>query len=614
MIIKKPFLLFMVLFLLICSFTLFNNRAEGQPAQISEITDIAVHVVNGTTEIEIKTTAPFTYTIYKQTDPYHIIVDMQNTDSSRFTDKIVVDSAGVLEITPVKDETIPDVARFEIALTVPADVEPIYKDNSLILAFDNPELEETETAEVALFEGKEEEKAVEEKISPAAVETVETVETVDTVDTVDTAETADTAEEQFAQKKYVGEEISIDFQDVELVHVFRLIAEISGYNIVVSPDVKGKFSMKLIDVPWDQALDVILRNYGLSKITEGNIIRVAPTSVLAKEEEEIARAKESREKSGDLVTRVYAINYAAVTDIKKAIDDAKILTKRGFISIDERTSSVIIKDVEKKHADYKNLIQALDQPTPQVSIDAKIVEVTRTFKEEFGIQWGMLWSPPDTRMTIGGTSITGGNGYYQKNPLIVNLPSVSTSKGAGGSIGLGYINASQLFALDMQLSAMESTGNGKVISNPKITTSDNQQAKIMQGKKIPYQTVSQEGTQTEFVDAVLELVVTPHITPEGTIVMDIEAKKNEADLAGAQVLGVPTIDVKEVKTQVLVKNNDTLVMGGIFKTDTAKTLEAVPGFSKIPILGRLFQYEKQVDNTNELLIFITPRIVTPRGR
>ena len=598
MMIKKPFLLFMVL--LICSFTLFNSRSEGQSAQISEITDIAVNVVNGTTEIEIKTTAPFTYTLYKQTDPYHIIVDMQNTDPGGFTEKIVVDSAGVLEITPLKDEVMPNVARFEIALTMPADVEPIYTDNSLILAFDNPEIEETETAEVAVFEGKKQEKPVREEVAPGAVETVETAKTV---------------EEPFAQnkKKYVGEKISIDFQDVQLVHVFRLIADISGFNIVVSPAVKGKFSMKLIDVPWDQALEVILRNYGLSKITEGSIIRVAPTSVLAKEEEEIARAKESQEKAGNLVTKVYAINYAAVKDIKKAIDDAKILTKRGFISVDERTSSVIIKDVEKKHADYMNLIHALDQATPQVSIDAKIVEVTSTFAEEFGIRWGMLWEPPDTRMKIGGTGSAGGSGHFNTNPLMVNLPSAS-GIGKGGEIGLGYITASQVFALDMQLSAMESTGNGKIISNPKITTSDNQQASIMQGKKIPYQTVSQEGTQTQFVDAVLELTVTPHITPEGTIVMNIHAKKNEADLAGAQVLGVPTIDVKEVKTQVLIKDYDTLVIGGIFKNDTAKNLEAVPGFSKIPILGRLFKYEKEVDNTNELLIFITPRIITPVGR
>ena len=599
MMIKKPFLLFMVL--LICSLALFNSRSEGQSAQISEITDIAVNVVNGTTEIEIKTTAPFTYTLYKQTDPYHIIVDMQNTNPGGFTDKIVVDSAGVLEITPLKDEVMPNVARFEIALTVPADVEPVYTDNSLILAFDNPELEETETAEVAVFEGNKEEEPVEEEKSPDSVEMAAEPETVET------------AEETYVQKKYTGEKISIDFQDVQLVHVFRLIADISGYNIVVSPDVKGKFSMKLIDVPWDQALDVILRNYGLSKITEGSIIRVAPTSVLAKEEEEIARAKESQEKAGNLVTKVYAINYAAVKDIKKAIDDAKILTKRGFISVDERTSSVIIKDVEKRHADYENLIHALDQATPQVSIDAKIVEVTNTFAEEFGIRWGMLWEPPDTRMKIGGTGSAGGNGYFNTNPLMVNLPSAS-GIGKGGEIGLGYITASQVFALDMQLSAMESTGNGKIISNPKITTSDNQQASIMQGKKIPYQTVSQEGTQTQFVDAVLELTVTPHITPEGTIVMNIHAKKNEADLAGAQVLGVPTIDVKEVKTQVLIKDYDTLVIGGIFKNDTAKNLEEVPGFSKIPILGRLFKYEKEVDNTNELLIFITPRIVTPMGR
>ncbi len=587
MIVKRPFIIFLVL--LVCSFTLFSERSKAESLQNSEVSDIAVHVVDGTTEIEITGTAPFTYTIYKQADPYHIIVDMQNMDLGRFTDKIVVDNAGVLEIIPKQNEDKPNVVRFEIALTVPVDIEPIYRDSSLILAFDNPEMEETAGSMTIDF--AEEEYADAEELIAAPPE----------------------AEETFGDYTYVGEKISLDFQDVELLHVFRLIADISGYNIVVSPDVKGKFSMKLIDVPWDQALSVILRNYGLSKIVEGNIIRVAPTAVLAKEEEEIARAKESQEKAGNLVTNVYPINYASVKDIKKAIDDAKILTKRGFISVDERTSSVIIKDVEKRHVDYENLIRALDQPTRQVSIDAKIVEVTNTFAEEFGIQWGMLWQPPDSRMNIGGTSTGGGNGFNSGNPLIVNLPSVSTGKGAGGSIGLGYINASQIFALDLQLSAMESTGNGKVISNPKITTSDNQEARIMQGKKIPYQTVSQEGTQTEFVDAVLELVVTPHITPEGTIVMDIQAKKNEADLAGAQVLGVPTIDVKEVKTQVLVKDYDTLVIGGIFKNDTAKNMEAVPGFSKIPILGRLFKYEKEVDNTNELLIFITPRIVSSAG-
>jgi type IV pilus assembly protein PilQ len=416
-------------------------------------------------------------------------------------------------------------------------------------------------------------------------------------------------EEPAAQPKYTGEKISIDFQDVELTHVFRLIADISGYNIVVSPDVKGKFSMKLTDVPWDQALEVILRNYGLSKIIDGNIIRIAPTSVLAKEEDDIAKAKESREKSGDLITRVYPINYADVQKIKKAIDDAKILTNRGFISFDERTSSVIIKDVERKHEEYANLIYALDVPTPQVSIEAKIVEVRSELSKELGIQWGMLWEHGRTR--IGGVdSLSGGaDGVVSDSPLMVNLPAI-VGPGKGGNIGLGYISKNAVFALDLQLSALESTGKAKVISNPKITTSDNEEAKIMQGEKIPYQTVSQDGTQTEFMDAFLELSVSPHITPEGTVVMKVEAKKNEADFS-KQVLGVPTIAIKEVQTQVLINDQDTLVIGGIFTSEKTKNYEAVPGFAEIPLLGRLFKKKRDLDDRNELLIFITPRIVTP---
>jgi type IV pilus assembly protein PilQ len=587
MIIRKPFLLFMIL--LICSFTIFGTQSNGRSVINSKVVDIAVLTVNGTTEIEIKSTAPFTYTIYKQSDPYHIIVDLQDTELGEFKDKLLVDSAGVLEIIPMTDEKMPNVARFEIALTVPADVEPIYKDTSLILAFDNPDVEETETTEAVAVDVEEEEKAFEPE---------------------EITETAVTAEEPFAQKKYVGESISIDFQDVELTHIFRLIAEISGYNIIVSPDVEGNFSMKLIDVPWDQALDVILRNYGLSKTVEGNIIRVAPTSVLAKEEQDIAVAKEAQEKAGDLVTEVYEINYAGVEEIKKAIQDAKILTVRGFISVDERTSSVIIKDVEQRHDEYDNLIKALDIPIPQVSINAKIVEIRSELQQQLGIQWGMFWEPADSRMTIGGDSALSGDttGFNSDNPLMVNLPAI-VGQGKGGNLGIGYINASGLFSLDLQISALESTGKARVISNPKITTSDNEEAKIMQGEKIPYQTVSSEGTQTEFMDAFLELTVTPHITPEGTVVMKLEMTKNEADFT-RQVLGVPTIAIKEIKTQVLINNNDTLVIGGIFTTENTKNLEAVPGFSEIPLLGRLFKKKIDLEDKNELLIFITPRIVT----
>jgi type IV pilus secretin PilQ/predicted competence protein len=586
---RKYFLLFMVL--LIFGIMGLDARSEEQPAAESEITLIDVASVDGTTEIRIESKAPFNYTMHKASDPFQVEVELQDTALGEFNDKIVFDRDGVLEITPLTDESSPDIAKLRITLTVPVEVEPVYDENLLILAFDNPEFEETAAAESTLSS---EEDTGEPEEEYYEVEDIKEI-----------AET----ESEFLTKKYVGEKISIDFQDAELIHVFRLIADISGYNIVVSPDVKGKFSMRLTDVPWDQALDVILRNYNLSKSLEGNIIRVAPTSVLSKEEEEIAKAKESQEKAGDLVTKVYAINYADVGSVKAAIDDAKILTKRGFISTDSRTSSVIIKDVDKKHMEYNNLIKALDVPTPQVSIDAKIVEVTTEFQNELGIQWGMLWAPNDENIEIRGPSIPGGLGSSALSPFIVNMPAVGVAPGKGGAIGLGYISDSGSMTLDIQLSAMESSGKGKVISNPKITTSDNQEAKIMQGKKIPYMTVSESGTKTEFMDALLELTVTPHITPEGTIVMNLEAKKNEADFAGPQVLGVPTIDIKEISTQVLIKDNDTLVIGGIFKTNTATNTDEVPGFAKIPFFGSLFRHNRDVDNTDELLIFITPRIV-----
>jgi type IV pilus assembly protein PilQ len=597
MIIKRSFI-FLIAFIA-CGFPIFSSQSTGQPVAGSEITSIDVHDSDGTTEIEIKSSAPFKYTIYKQSDPYHVIVDLQDTGFGTFKEKLSVDKEGVLEISPVVDPNRPNIARLEIALTVPADIEPVYSDGSLILAFDNPDAGVMAELEPYMEETQEEEPVDEYAAAPS--------------------ETTD-EDESVWEEKYVGEKINIDFQGAELTHVFRLISDISGYNIVVSPDVKGKFSMRLADVPWDQALDVILRNYSLSKTVEGNIVRIAPTSVLAKEEEEIARAKESQEKAGDLVTRVYPINYADVVEIKKSIDDAKILTKRGFISTDVRTSSVIIKDVGRKHVEYESLIDALDIPTPQVNIDAKIVEVRQQSTKELGIQWGMLWEPPDSRTTITGDPLLAGGssprisstdsgGTTTPMPWMVNLPAI-VGAGKGGHFGLGYINAAGLFAIDMQLSALESTGKAKVISNPKITTSDNEEAKIMQGEKIPYQTISESGTQTQFMEAFLELIVTPHITPEGTVVMKLAAKKNEADFT-RQVLGVPTISIKEVKTQVLINSNDTLVIGGIFTSDTTKNVEAIPGFSEIPILGRLFQKKIDLEEKNELLIFITPRIVSP---
>lgn len=693
-------LLFFILIFIVYTILALNIKSEAQEPGTPEITGISVEEVNSTTEIRIDGSRPFSYTIYKPADPYRLVVELQEVNLGRFTEKVVIDRAGVMEIVPSKVEGAENV-RLEILLTVPAEVKPVSRGSALILAFYNPEAEEA----VPASEGEPEPLTDEEVKKAEVIENIElgksdgevfviisgdgkmypevfqldsnklvvdipgvSTKVVSTkvyeppvlgiragemqgktrivFDLEDSAEHEISAKgkqvvisfkmpeveaakaaappvkeefpgaarpEAFTSKQYVGEKISLDFQDADLVHIFRLLADISGYNIVVSPQVKGKFSMKLTNVPWDHALDVILRNYGLSKAVEGNIIRIAPTTVVTREEQEIAKAKEAALRAGDLITRIYSVNYADVDKLKKIIE--KIMKQsqtggggriRSSVSTDKRISALLIRDVERMHEEYERVIKELDAPTRQVAIEAKIVEVSVNFAKELGIQWGGLWKP--TPQTQVGGSGAGGLGVFSGNPLLVDLPA-TVGAGAGGAIGFGYVAAKDLRALDIQLTAMESSGKSRVISNPRIITLDNKKAKIQQGKKIPYETVSAEGTRTQFVNAALELSVTPHITPDGTIVMDIETKKNSADFAQTSARGVPTIDTQEAQTNVLISDGDTLVIGGIFKTKTSKNVASVPVFGKIPVLGWLFKKQKTVEDTTELLIFITPRIV-----
>ncbi len=655
-------------------------------AKTAEITGINVQEVNGSTEIQIDSDSQMSYTLYNPADPYRVVVEIQDIGLGSFTEKIVVDRAGVMEIIPSEIEGMANSVKLEIILTVPADVEPIQREKTLILTFNNPEADAPAAASHSMEDAGVKDAAVVESIEiskaknrvyvlisgdgkmypeahssgtdklivdiPGVSTSVESLGTyAPPVMGVRVAEEPDGVRivfdlsddakhnissqgsmvivsfegsgedaygadlpkkfsgSAFIKGEYTGERISIDFQDADLVHIFRLLADVSGYNIVVAPGVKGSFSMKLENVPWDQALDIILRNYGLSKIVEDNIIRIAPTAAVAAEEALIAKVKDAALMSGDLVSRVYAINYADVDDIKSAINDAKLLSSRGFIGTDERTSSVIIKDVESMHPEFQKIIALLDKATPQVSIEARIVEVTTNFTRELGIQWGVLWQPTPQTAIGGVNGLSGGSGFFGGSPFSVNLPA-AVGAGTGGNFGFGYISAQDLRALDIQLSAMESSGNGRIVSNPRIITMDNQQAKIKQGKSIPYRTSSPDtGAVTAFVDADIELVVTPHITPDDTIVMEVKTKKNEADFSQVGEDGAPSIDTKEAETQVLIKNGDTLVLGGVFKTNKSKSVSEVPLLGKIPILGWLFKKEKVIEDTTELLIFITPRII-----
>ncbi|MEW6107797.1 MAG: type IV pilus secretin PilQ [Nitrospirota bacterium] len=415
--------------------------------------------------------------------------------------------------------------------------------------------------------------------------------------------------EKLVEGKYAGKRISLDFQDADIIPIFRLLADISGYNIVVNPDVKGKITLKLINVPWDQALDLILRTFSLSKIADGNIIRIVPTSIVAKELDELARAKKAEAEAGELKTKIFPVNYADLNKLKDAIDKAKVVSSRGSLTLDERGSTIIVNDLDPNLEKIDALIREIDQEhmqARQVLIEARIVEVTSTYTKDLGIQWGGFFKNPptegDNNFTIGkeGRASTG-----TPNDFLVNLPASSTM----AQIGFGYINRAATFALDLKLSAMEQLLKGKVISNPKIMTMNNEEAKITQGSTIYIESTVAGATTPSFtaVDAVLSLSVKPRIAPGGAIFMDLDITNDEpGPLIGTNV----TIRKKTAKTSVLVNNGDTIVIGGIFKKSENSTDDSVPGLSKIPLLGRLlFNREKNVEDNTEILMFITPRIV-----
>jgi type IV pilus assembly protein PilQ len=410
------------------------------------------------------------------------------------------------------------------------------------------------------------------------------------------------------EEGYIGKRISLDFQDADIVPLFRLFTDISGCNLAVNPQIKGKITLKLINVPWDQALDIILKTFSLSKIVDGNIIRIVPTADVAKELDELKKVQKKRAEAGELKTKIFPVNYADLSKLKAAIEDAKVLSSRGTITLDERGSSIIANDIEVNLEKIAALIADIDQEkmqARQVMIEAKIVEVTTDYTRDLGIQWGTNYTSPtasDTT-TIGGTGQTGiapsGNNF------LVNLPA-AVGTGSGGAIGFGYISKAANFALDVQLSALETNKKGKVLSTPRIMTMNNEEATITQGRTIYIPVATADKTDLKPIDALLSLKVTPRIAPGGAIFMKLDITKDEP---GAATAGGVDVLKNTIKTNVLVNNGDTVVIGGIFKTSRTNTVDSVPGLSGIPVLGLLFKRNQNVTADTEVLIFITPKIV-----
>ncbi|RMG59685.1 MAG: type IV pilus secretin family protein [Deltaproteobacteria bacterium] len=412
------------------------------------------------------------------------------------------------------------------------------------------------------------------------------------------------------KKVYRGQRISLDFKDADIHNVLRIIAEVSNLNIITSDEVKGKITLRLINVPWDQALDIILKTKGLGAKLEGNVLRIAPLAKLRAEETEALKSIKSKESLEQLVIETIPVNFADVKELEKQVKE--VLSDRGKVKVDSRTNTLIVKDIPKNIKNVRDLVKKLDTPTPQVLIEARIVEVSTQFTRELGVQWGGAYQNTSDGIYVSGIMDDNGTlfaGVQTPDPTFptysVNLPA-AVGQGSGGGITFGIIKPN--FRLDLALSALEVTGNGKVISSPKIVTINNNTASIQQGVKIPYSTVSASGTQTQFVDATLKLEVTPHITPDRTIIMELNATNDTPDFGNA-VNGVPSIASREADTQVLVKDGETAVIGGILQIRRTESVDAVPWFYKIPLIGWLFKHETVNNDNTELLIFITPKIV-----
>jgi type IV pilus assembly protein PilQ len=420
---------------------------------------------------------------------------------------------------------------------------------------------------------------------------------------------------------YTGKKISLDLQDADVVNVLRLIADIGGVNIVFGADVSGKVTVNLKNIPWDQALDIILMTNGLDKVVMGKIIRIARSETITEEANKRLAAKKASDKVEPLVTRIIPVNYSDIATIKESDLIKNILSERGKIDFDARTNTLIVHDIAKSVSQIETLVRRLDTRIPQVLIEARIVEANDGFAREFGIQWGAFYGD-FTGDTV--SNVFGGNqgpstfdqlGFLDPDPEFdqplfnVNLPATDVLPTPGIlGFNLAKITSDSVTALDIRLSAAEASNLAKVVSSPRIMTVDNQEANIVQGEDIPYLSVSQDGTQVQFVEANLELLVTPHVTAENTILLDVETHRDAPNF-DQTIQGQPAITRNKAQTSVLLSDGETTVIGGIFIVEDSKNRNGIPFLMDIPYLGRFFRYEKVEQEKKELLVFLTPKII-----
>ncbi|HEY0942410.1 MAG TPA: type IV pilus secretin PilQ [Steroidobacter sp.] len=446
------------------------------------------------------------------------------------------------------------------------------------------------------------------------------------------------------KKEYVGERLTLNFQDIETRAVLQLLADTSGQNMVISDSVAGNVTLRLQSVPWDQALDVVMRTKGLDSRQEGNVIFIAPANEIAAREKELLSARKEAQELAPLRTEYLQVNYAKAADLATLIKSGagSLISDRGSVAIDERTNTLLLQDTSERLADIRRLVSTLDIPVKQVMIEARIVIVSDDYRRDLGVRFGanaafsqggsdglgLLGGPLNGDDGVGispfpvlagdngpiGTPTTGTDGQLggfilpenAADRYLVNLPAANPA----GRLALALLDSDYL--VDLELSAAQAEGRGEIISSPRLITANQREATIEQGVEIPYQESSSSGaTTTQFKKAVLSLKVTPQITPDNRVILDLTVSKDSVGQLVASATGgfVPSIDTREIVTQVLVNDGQTVVLGGILETERRDAENKVPYLGDIPVVGRLFKQTTTTDNKDELLIFVTPRIL-----
>jgi type IV pilus assembly protein PilQ len=435
------------------------------------------------------------------------------------------------------------------------------------------------------------------------------------------AQQATTASPTPAAGRYTGEPISVNLKDVDLKDFFRLIHEISGLNVVLDPNVRGTLTIVLDEVPWDQALDIVLVNNGLDKQLNGNVLRIATRETLTKEAQGARDLQRAQAEAIAPVTVTRVLSYAKASTVRDTLK--KFLSPRGDIFSDDRSNQLIIRDIPSNIPILDNLRAQLDRKSQQVEIEARVVQASRSFSQDIGVQWGFAGTTTSGRTVFGGTPGVGispiatGAGLPQP-PLIATGSGSTSGTGLPLNVNLGanaptsgiyFGHRSPNFAVDLYITAAEAKGVGKLLSKPKIITQNNEKASVKQGTKIPIQTTINNTISVQYIDAVLKLEVTPQITAEGTVFMDVLVENTQIDNGIPRVQGIPALDTQSAETKVLVPDGGTVVIGGIIVTQQQTSINQVPVLGSLPVIGYLFRERAVTISSSELLFFLTPRII-----